>query len=467
MNAGIMSPDTIGPAMNEVGTLVIGGGPGGLAPLLAAARAGYLDRLLEAGLVIVDRGSRIGGGALGSYIINSDSSAETFLSCVTTQSHPLLRAVADTEEGRQVAAYGKGAVPLKLAAALLDRAGEALHQIIEAHPRGRVLTGTEALDLRRRPDGSWSTGLRDQRGRRFEIASRSVILATGGRQPESRLLAERVGGVPLLPQPDERLVQSGAVLDGTALPGVARMLAETKAAGLRPVIAIAGGSTSAVSCGHVLLAEMDKAGVKDADLVLLTRQKLRLFYPSAEAALADGYDDFHPDEDACPVSGFVYRFGGMRFDNRELAMRLLGVGGRPQEPRLRLHLLQPGERQDPVAAQWLAKAQLVVAAFGYRPWALKVRDAGGRPITLQAQTGYRASLVDQHSAVLDEDGQPLSGLFGVGLAAGYVPNVAMGGEKSFRGQSNGLWLWQNDVGLEIAEGLLARLCSPDLPAQAA
>jgi hypothetical protein len=41
------------------------------------------------------------------------------------------------------------------------------------------------------------------------------------------------------------------------------------------------------------------------------------------------------------------------------------------------------------------------------------------------------------------------------LAAGFVPYGKLGGEKSFRGQANGLWLWQNDVGAMIADAILS------------
>ena len=33
--------------------------------------------------------------------------------------------------------------------------------------------------------------------------------------------------------------------------------------------------------------------------------------------------------------------------------------------------------------------------------------------------------------------------------------LRLGGEKSFRGQANGLWLWQNDVGAMIADAILS------------
>jgi len=36
-----------------------------------------------------------------------------------------------------------------------------------------------------------------------------------------------------------------------------------------------------------------------------------------------------------------------------------------------------------------------------------------------------------------------------------VPWGALGGESSFSGQANGLWLWQNDVGLMIIDQVMA------------
>ena len=63
-------------------------------------------------------------------------------------------------------------------------------------------------------------------------------------------------------------------------------------------------------------------------------------------------------------------------------------------------------------------------------------------------------MVDRHCRILDASGAAIPGLFGIGLAAGFVPWGRLGGEASFRGQANGLWLWQNDVGQMIVDQLL-------------
>jgi hypothetical protein len=48
------------------------------------------------------------------------------------------------------------------------------------------------------------------------------------------------------------------------------------------------------------------------------------------------------------------------------------------------------------------------------------------------------------------------GVFGIGLASGHVPDGRLGGEASFSGKANGLWLWQNDIGQMIIDQLLDR-----------
>jgi len=100
----------------------------------------------------------------------------------------------------------------------------------------------------------------------------------------------------------------------------------------------------------------------------------------------------------------------------------------------------------------IAGADVVIGALGYQPRALPVSDHHGTPIALAADAG--GAMVDRHCRVIDSSGAPLPGLFGIGLAAGFVPWGTMGGEPSFRGQANGLWQWQNDVGMMIVDQLL-------------
>ncbi len=425
---------------------IIGGGPAGTAVLTAASKAGKLAALAESGLVIVERSDVVGGGELGRYAITSDSTAQTFLTAVVDNPYPEIAALADHPAARTVRNFTDAlGVPLVDAGPLLRATGDALAGIVTRHG-GAVLTGHEATGAQRTADGLWRITLRNTAtGREFEQLSRAIVVATGGAQALDRMAAQRVAGVPLLATAGERLVASDAVL---ALGGMAR-IADAVRGKRAPRIAVVGGSTSALATIALLLKTQPAFPFGAGAVTLLHRRPLRPFYHSAEAAHADGFTDFGAD-DICPVSGFVYRLGGFRLEARELVLRMLGIGGRVPDPRVALHRISGDD--DATARALLGDADLVVAALGYRPHALPLADADGRRIALAADQG--APMVDRHCRVIGADGSVLAGAYGIGLAAGFVPWGRLGGEPSFRGQANGLWLWQNDVGLMIVDQLL-------------
>lgn len=425
--------------------VIVGAGPAGTALLAAAAKHGRLETLAD-GLLLVERDADLGSGRLGHYVITSDSTAETFLSAVRDNPHPELAALVDHPTGRAVAAHtGKLGVPLPQVGAFLREAGERLVGLARA--RGaEVQTGTEALAARLGHDGLWTLRLRRLAdGAIVERRTRALVIATGGRQPLDRLAAQRVAGAPLVELAKGRLLQS----DGVLTRGGAAQVADLLAGKRNPRIAVVGGSTSALTTVALLLKGEPALPLGAGAITLLHRRPLRPFYPSAEAALAEGFTDWGPD-DVCPVSGFIYRLAGFRLEARELVLRLLGVDGRAPDPRVALHRLTGDD--DATARAILRGADLVIAALGYRPVALPLTEATGRRLRLAADDG--ASLVDRHCRIIAADGSPVPNAYGIGLAAGFVPWGRLGGEASFAGQANGLWLWQNDVGMMIVDKLL-------------
>lgn len=437
--------------MNELlirNAVIVGGGPAGLAPVIAACRSGQIRDLLAGGLTIVDKNHRLGAGEIGRYHINSDSLAETFLSCIEGDTDRRLAALRDHPTIQAVARYRGGAVPLQLIGEFLAIVGMAIHAIVGCSPGGAVLAGYEAVCTQMVDDGLWLTRVRCLRdGAEKLLLSRSVVLATGAMQPPERLRQEIVAGVPLLPRYAGKLMQSGELMTPQGLAEVACRLRGVR----EPKVAIIGGSQSALASAHALLNYLPDVAFGAGGVSVLHRRDLRVTYNSAAAAQAEGYLEFGPD-DICPLSGRVFRLGGFRLESRELVMRARGIGGRPPEPRLSLHRLRGSN--DAQAARILAEADLIVAALGYRPRALPVLGLRGEPIKLHAQTLDMLPMVDGECRVLDAAGQPLPQLFGIGLAAGFVPRGRLGGEPSFVGQANGLWLWQNDVGAMIVNALL-------------
>ena len=436
------APLVAAPAIDE--TIVIGGGPAGTAMLAAAARQGRLPALAR-GLTLVDRGHALGDGRLGQYAITSDSTAQTFLTAVEGNPHPELAALVDHPAARAVARHRDAlGVPLVEVGPLLRAMGERLGRLVRAHG-GRVLTGHEAVSARRGDDGLWHVTLRGETGATEIRRARNLVIATGGHQPLDRLAAQEVAGAGLVAQAADRLVQSDSVLAVGGHEMVADLLAGRRA----PRIAVVGGSTSALTTVALLLRGRPALPLGAGAITLLHRRPLRPFYHSAEAALAEGFTDFG-SADVCPVSGFVYRLAGFRLEARDLVLRMLAVDGRAPDPRVALHRIAGDE--DAAAQAILRRADLVIAALGYRPRALPLEDAAGDPLALAADDGR--PMVDRHCRVLGADGAALPGVYGIGLAVGFVPWGRLGGEASFSGQANGLWLWQNDVGMMIVDQLL-------------
>ncbi|GAN54743.1 hypothetical protein [Tanticharoenia sakaeratensis] len=426
---------------------VVGLGPAGLAPLLAAAKSGQLEEILSRGIILIDRADEAGPGRIGNYAITSDSSAATFLSCLVDCPVPSLAALVDHPVARTIADLGVGCVPLALAGELMRLVGRAIVDLVEAAPACRVMLGTELLTLRQMPSRNWVATVRHA-GRVETFTTRSVLAATGADQRRARLASEAIGGVPLLPRFDHKVIQSEQMLAHGGVVHVAHRLAGISS----PRIAIIGGSTSAMASANLLL----RSGIpfNDGGVRLLHRTPITVFYPSVQAALEDGYTDFDAQRDVCPVSGFLFRFGGFRFDSRELVRRALKIGGGQGETRLAFQQIATDQAVDTAVQSTLEEADLIISCLGYTPRGLPVLGQDGAPIALGGVSGGTA-MVDPECSIIDSQGRSIPGLFGVGLAAGYRPPAHMGGEASFTGQVNGLWLWQNDVGRLIAARMLA------------
>lgn len=426
-----------------VNTLIIGGGPAGIAPLLSAGRSGSLERLLADGVAIVERTATIGPGRLGAYAVRSDSTGKTLVSCVAENAHPTLAALMSHPATQAVAAYEGGSVPLTLVARFMEVVGGVLADLLRASGNA-VFLGHEALGSTRTVDGLWQTRLRClANGDETIVFSRFLVLATGGHQPLSYLTRRKIGGKPLLPAHAAKLLQSDEALTPAGLAAIGARLAAAR----NKRIAVVGSSSSALACVHACLNATFGRELGAGAVTLLHRRPLRIFYPSAADALAEGYAEFGED-DICPISGFVYRLSGLRLEARELVMAARGVGGRPPEPRLRLH--QVGDAYDPVALQVLDEADVVVGALGYRARGLPLATAMEGALALHGDR-FGQPFVDHECRVLDRGGKPIAGLLGIGLGTGFFSREIVGGELSFSGQTNSLWQWQNAVG-----GLIAR-----------
>src|SRR5258708_6753891 len=359
-------------SFDRTGVAIIGGGPAGLATLLAAHRRGRLADFRKEGVTVVEQSGAVGEGSVGRWCINSDSTAFTFADCLAGSPGSELAALRSHQLTKEFLEVGEGTVPLRRAGEFLALVGQGINEVVASSRNGLVLKRYKAISTQRTGAG-WLTRIRDvETGRERTIDSQNVVLATGASQPAERLRSEVVAGVNLVERFGKKLLQSGDVLSES---GFAAVSARLGGLGWAPRVAIIGGSTRPAGVACALLDRMPGVTFDPGGVTILHRRELRIFYPSVDAALADEYTEFGPD-DICPVSGRVFRLSGFRLDSRELIMRARGIGGRPPEPRLQLHRLG---LDDAASLALLDNADLVIAALGYRPRALPVFDMAGGP----------------------------------------------------------------------------------------
>jgi Pyridine nucleotide-disulphide oxidoreductase len=406
--------------VNELATLVIGAGPGGVGPLAWAARHGMLAPWCRRGLLLADAGSEVGSVALGRYRLRADSSASSFLEGMHGEGLGELDTSASL---RALAQLGDDHPPLALASCALGVLGA---RIAMAIPRfgGTVLPKTRLLALRLRKDGGVEARLRHA-GATQVVNARTVVLALGGRMSA----LPRIRNALPASLRDRPLCTSDWLLrrrprELTSLLGRRR-----------PRVTVVGGSHSAFSVAWRLLRAHEGVEVH-----LVHRGPLRVCYASERAARDDHFDAFDED-DVCPATGRVHRLGGLRGDGRALWRRATGRDG--HEPRL--HLVKADEAPE--------DADLVVAATGYRARTVPVFDRNGRRLALRAERGGAAA--DGSCRLALASGEGLAPLFVIGMASGYLPSEAGDGERSFRGSTNGAWLYRHATGARVFAGVAA------------
>ncbi len=432
-------------------SVIVGGGPAGMGPLVYGAWSGRLPQLLERGLAVVEAGESLGAGRLERYAINSNSTGATFLECLEHGiSDEFLQGTLQSPLRTQIEAYRDDVLPLSLASGLLKSLGNDLQLTTERTPKSQIFLRTQAEEVRILGPSRFQVTLApaapDAAPER--VTASRVLLATGGTAriacDSGALLADAcrshgARSLPMMLSSEELLTEQGrrgveAWLDGFDTPQAI----------------VIGGAHSALSSVWLLLEKMRGDFVfGDGAIHLLHRSPLKVFYDTLAEAQADGYAAFGTDD--VGTKGQVYPIAGLRGDAKQLYRRIAGIGGAPAEPRVRVSTLPS------TAADWQAlpidwpNLALVVFATGYVQPTLPIRNAQGRAVPLHGH--YTERYVDQSSRVLDAFGAPIPGLFATGFTTGFSPVEMLGGEPSYAGKENSVWLCQHLLGEALFNAL--------------
>jgi hypothetical protein len=421
----------------DFGTIVCGGGPAGLGPLVAAAKRGHLTSVLNAGVLVVERDVRLGPGAIGRYGLRGNSFASAFLECLdTTVDEGLFDNVRTSQATEVLAKMGQEVPHLRLVADYLSAIGETIHSALEASPASGVAVRTSVRRVRLLVQGGVRVLLEPERAKPYEVTARRALLTLGGRPPKQMLDGE------LLPGLDLKAYAEKVVHSSTLLQGDTRLLGSTTK-GRHPRVAVIGGSHSAWSVAWLLMQDPYESLRGGRPLIeILHRSPVRLFYMSVAEALADGYD-LDPIADVCPLSGRVHRFSGLRGDARELAREVFGLIPGGQASRW-VSCLSLRDAYAEAVVDILENADLIVSAIGYDAALPELQDVDGEPI--MTRDGPVGLDVSRAGEIVDNKGASLPALTAYGLGAGLASSRMVGGEPSASTRADGVWLYQHDIG---------------------
>jgi hypothetical protein len=421
-------------------TVIIGGGPGGLGPLIWAAQNDRLPGWLDKGVILLERGGRL-GGSLGRYGINSDSLGASYLECLAPDVIPEpMRRLRDDAVTADMTLFRDAFPPLPLVDRYMGRLGQAVTEIVARHPASAIRLHTEARSVHLRPDGLVAVVAVSRNGPARTLIARAAVVAVGGRQTwRDQNLAPGVA----IADCRTRLMPSNELLSHEGLAEADEIL---RSAGDRRVV-IVGGSHSAYAVAWALLELPGARRLGDGQLVILQRRPPRVFYPDRAAADTDGYP-VDPG-DLCPRTGRVNRMGGLRGHGRDIWRRIMARPG--VKPENRIAILDRADFSDAELRRHLDASALVIPCLGYRSATVPIIDEHGRRLALRADADGDA--VGDDCRLVLADGQSLPNVYGIGLGTGFRPSLAMGCEPNFSGQANSLWLYQNDIGGTIWRGI--------------
>lgn len=408
--------------------LIIGGGPAGTGLLLKALKDGMRNNLFDRRVALVEQSSQLVAGNIIQYRVNSDTLSDVFLECLEGATGDFIDIGALNDEIEFVKMHQGKSIPLTQLDAYFTKLGNLLRVALESAGKCKFFMNTTVNKVVQHEDGTYSVHLL---GKQNPIATRQIVLATGG--VPKLLLNETFANIISLHCYQDKIIHSDKILKSGLDDDMSSKLKQQRK------VVILGGSHSAFSVAHHLLNGVEDMPFNKGDIQIWSTSSPRIYFNTKEDAIASGYDDFG-DEDFCPVTGKLYRLAGLRMDGRELYMQMLGLGQSTTEGRVAHHVFvdQKTELENELKA-----ASIIVLAYGYQWNMVPFFDAGGKEIHLW---GIKTNCwVNDNCELLEENGRVIPNVFATGMATGFLPKGALGGEPSFEGQTNGIWYYQNAI----------------------
>lgn len=432
----------------KFGYAVAGFGPAGCGFLLHAIKTNTIERLVDNGLIIIDREATPGAGKVGRYQLTGNSLSRAFLDCIDDPDVAWLfdELNAKSQSIKQLREMEFEAPPLDVVGDfLIAVANRTLDYLVDRYGVP-FLFETEINRIERGDSGSYTLHLSSRRDdHAFAISASNVVCALGGRQAKKTVeKAELAPGITLGDTTKHLMVSDEFLVMNDEAVRAAIPMSENSSGD----VVVVGGSHSAISTVDRLCQALAPVGLKR--LTMLHGSPLRLYYASADEAREDNYPFLDP-EDICPMSGRVNRFGGLRYRSLDVAKSILKTGRMP-EYDVEINWLPLKSANPDTITRTLNDAPAVIACMGYQ--------ANLPPIVNSKNTDIpicnwpRGVEVDETGRVMTVFQGPMQGLFAIGIGSTLLRRSdAIGGEPSFRGSADGVWLYHNHGGGVVLNAL--------------
>ena len=422
-------------------------GPAGMGILTHAMLRGQLDELLADGLALIDLSNTPGAGSLLDYQIHANSLGSVFLECIYELG--IDSEFKGMSSFRELLQYQNTAPPLTVVGRFQQDLSAYLLDKLRDRSSAFVWTGHRVLSISKIGVG-YEVAFRDAIDARAPVRTirgRKIFLNLGGTQDLDAIARSSILQGIDLRNHVHKLIGSDAILRMSK--GDLQTTFVRPSGSLRRVVII-GFSHSGVSAAMRLAdlgMELDNlSGAAPKPLVKLTyRSGPRLFYASECEARESRYV-YDPQQDVCPLSGRVNRFSGLRFAARDFAHQLLNRCSGPSTRQVEAISVEPTiAGSHAKLTELLAWAEVIVPAFGYQARTVPLLRPDGTVLKWgQAPDGGLNTSAD--GQIRDVDGSLVEGLYAFGLGAGQRPSADIGGEPSFEGRIDGVWMYQHDIG---------------------
>lgn len=434
----------------------LGMGPANLGIVVNAFLQNEVESFLLGDLAFIEQAGEAGRGSLGSYNITANSLGSVFFECV--EQLGLVDVFENMDSYRELARYKNVPPPLKVIGKFQSDLSDYFIKELQRKGRADVFLRHEVSRIRMTSSGQYEVhfnplGIASARPK--ALLAQMVCMNMGGVQElEHTLDQEIVYGLSLKRYAGKVLLSDGVLrLSDREL---LERLGEFGGKRTKRVVVV-GGSHSAFSIGRRIyeLWKHSRGDMERLEVCISSRRSPRLYSTSEADAKAHGL--CFTNQDLCPVTGRVHRFGGLRYAAGDFALQVLKgeTNSASSNCTVEFKLFEnctPGKKED--LESLLDQADLLIACYGYRARTVPISDQNGMDVEL-AHAFDGGLQTDGFARVYDKAGRILPGLYSFGLGSGMQVSPTIGGELSYTGRVDGVWLYQNDVGSILLKEVLA------------